>query len=55
MDNRSRKVTVEIDSNNKDDIAMTLRHIAKQIEDGHTSGMDRNEDSSYNYSTKYKG
>lgn len=54
MDNRKRKLTVEIDSNNSDDIAMTLRHIANQIEQGYTSGMDRNEDSSYNYSTKFK-
>lgn len=54
MDNRNRKLTVEIDSNNSDDIAMTLRHIAKQIEDGFTSGMDRNEDSSFVYSTKFQ-
>lgn len=51
---RIRTVTVEIESNNPDDIATALRLIAKQVEEGYSSGMNRNEDSSYNYSTKFE-
>lgn len=54
MPDRNRKMIVDIESNNPDDIATTLRHIAKQIEQGYTSGMDRNEDSSYVYSTTFQ-
>jgi hypothetical protein len=54
MPDRNRKMIVEVESNNSDDIATTLRHIANQIEQGYTSGMDRNEDSSYVYSTTFQ-
>ena len=54
MDNRNRKIVVEIESNNSDDIATALRLIATQVEQGYSFGMDRNEDSSYNYSTKFE-
>lgn len=54
MDNRNRKLVVEIEANNSDDVATILRLIANQSEQGYTSGMNRNEDSSYNYSTKFQ-
>lgn len=49
MPDRNRKIIVEIESNNSDDIATALRLIAKQVEEGYTSGANRNEDSSYVY------
>ena len=54
MGDRNRIVNVTVESNNSDDIATALRLIAKQIEDGYTSGGNRNDDSSYVYSTKWE-
>jgi hypothetical protein len=53
MPDRNRKIIVEIESNNSDDIATALRLIAKQVEEGYTSGGNKNEDSSYIYRTEW--
>lgn len=43
---------IKVTSNDEDDIADTLEHIANQIRNGYTSGFDRNQHARYEYDTE---